>query len=110
MVVADSGNEARLFDVEHHQVLGPAMLTASIRERSSVNMEPCWQSLPPVDTRRHTQRARRGDGPRPDDLAGGQACALAGRNMTEDEWHRYLPDDGPRRQPVRSSRSTEVGS
>jgi hypothetical protein len=26
-----------------------------------------------------------------------EACELAGRNMTEDEWHRYLPDDGPRR-------------
>ena len=24
------------------------------------------------------------------------ACALAGRNLTQQEWDRYLPDDGPR--------------
>ena len=26
-----------------------------------------------------------------------QACAAAGRNLTQEEWDRYLPDAGPRR-------------
>jgi hypothetical protein len=26
------------------------------------------------------------------------ACALAGRNLTVEEWHRYLPGEGPRRR------------
>ena len=25
-----------------------------------------------------------------------EACTLAGRNLTEEEWERYLPNEGPR--------------
>jgi hypothetical protein len=27
-----------------------------------------------------------------------EACRLAGRNLTDDEWARYLPGQGPRRR------------
>ncbi len=34
-----------------------------------------------------------------------EACRLAGRNLTDDEWARYLPARAPAAAPVRSTRS-----
>jgi hypothetical protein len=53
MVVADSGSEARLIDVAHHQLLGPAMVTAFVSgavfgEHGTV----LGTSLPPLDPNR----------------------------------------------------------
>ena len=96
MVVADSGLEARLIDVAHHQPLGPAMEAALLSgavfgEHGTV----LGTSLPTLDPNRPLDE--RGavmviDPP----IWRDEACTLAGRNLTEEEWERYLPNEGPR--------------
>ena len=87
VVVADEGHSSRLLDVATHQPVGPRLpiadyagpvfnSDATILGTSTPN-GGALLAVDPVVWRR-------------------EACSLAGRNLTEDEWVRYLPSVGPR--------------
>ena len=104
ITTADLGHSARLIDVASHQLVGPMLpindLTGPVFSGDSKTLGTSTRSsgaLLSVDPTVWRE----------------QACALVGRNLTEDEWARYLPDNGPRQAtcpavPVASSTSQPV--
>jgi WD40 repeat protein len=94
ITTSDLGHSARLIDVASHQLVGPMLpingftgpvfsgdsKTLGTSSRFSGAFKPSSGALLSVDPTVWRE----------------QACALAGRNLTEDEWARYLPEEGPR--------------
>jgi WD40 repeat protein len=90
LVTGDAANLTRLIDVPSRQQIGP-VLGNNIAGGGSVFSHDgrtlgTWtfasgvlMSLDPAVWRR-------------------EACAIAGRNLTTDEWSKYLPGQGPRRR------------
>ena len=89
IVTSDLAYTARLVDVATHQLVGPVLpldpYTGPVFSRDSRTLGTSTPaggallSVDPVVWRR-------------------EACRLAGRNLTDDEWARYLPGQGPRRR------------
>ncbi len=87
VVVSDVGHKARLIDGATHQPVGP-MLAINAFTGPVFNSDatilgtstPAGGALLSVDP----------------DVWRQEACRLAGRNLTDDEWARYLPGLGPR--------------
>jgi hypothetical protein len=89
-VTGDNANEARIIDVPSRQAIGPTLGNSIAAGGSVFNHDGrtigTWTTrggvLMSVDP-----RVWRRD-----------VCTLAGRNLTADEWHKYLPDQGARRR------------
>lgn len=89
IVTSDPSNTARLLDVATRQVVGPILdlgpVTGPVFSSDSKTLGTSTPrggallSVDPVVWRR-------------------EACRLAGRNLTDEEWARYLPDEGPRQR------------
>lgn len=82
-----SGFSARLLDVATHQPIGPPLpinaFTGPVFNSDTTTLgtsTPSGGALLTIDPQVWRE----------------QACNLAGRNLTDDEWSRYLPDLGPR--------------
>jgi DNA-binding SARP family transcriptional activator/WD40 repeat protein len=87
IVTSDLGSGARLVDVATHQVVGPELrldpYTGPVFSRDSRTLgtsTPAGGALLSVDPAVWRR----------------EACRLAGRNLTADEWAKYLPGEGPR--------------
>ena len=87
ITTSDFGFSSRLIDVATHQFIGPVLpinpATGPVFSDDSKTLgtsTPSSGALLSVDPAVWRE----------------QACALAGRNLTDDEWARYLPDQGPR--------------
>lgn len=90
VITGDTANFARLVDVPSHRAIGPPLAInvaggGSVFDTSGktvgtwTHLGGSLLSVDPAVWRR-------------------EACALAGRNLTADEWAKYLPGQGPRQR------------